>query len=43
MISRKILKIEMIFMAVNTPTKVNGEGAGMAADLKNVVACKRYS
>ena len=25
---------EMIFMAVNTPTKTEGEGAGMAADLR---------
>ena len=29
----------MIFMAVNTPTKTNGPGAGMAADLKYVEAC----
>ena len=28
-----IEKSEMIFMAVNTPTKTEGEGAGMAADL----------
>ena len=28
-----IEKSEMIFMAVNTPTKTKGEGAGMAADL----------
>ena len=27
----------MIFMAVNTPTKETGEGAGMASDLKYVV------
>ena len=40
-IQKNIEKSEMIFMAVNTPTKVNGEGAGMAADLKNVVACAR--
>jgi len=32
-------KSEMIFMAVNTPTKTEGEGAGMAADLRYVVAC----
>ena len=30
---------EMIFMAVNTPTKTEGEGAGMAADLRHVEAC----
>ena len=27
----------MIFMAVNTPTKETGEGAGMASDLKYVI------
>jgi len=32
-------KAEMIFMAVNTPTKKEGEGAGMAADLRYVEAC----
>jgi UDPglucose 6-dehydrogenase len=37
----KIEKSEMIFMAVNTPTKTEGEGAGMAADLRNVEACSR--
>ena len=30
---------EMIFMAVNTPTKTEGEGAGMAADLKFIESC----
>ena len=30
---------QMIFMAVNTPTKKEGEGAGMAADLSYVEAC----
>ena len=30
---------EMIFMAVNTPTKTEGEGVGMAADLRYVEAC----
>ena len=34
-------KAEMIFMAVNTPTKTEGEGAGMAADLRYVEACAR--
>ena len=29
---------EMIFMAVNTPTKTEGKGAGMAADLKYIEA-----
>ncbi len=32
---------EMIFMAVNTPTKTEGKGAGMAADLKYVEACAK--
>jgi len=34
-----IEKAEMIFMAVNTPTKTEGEGAGMAADLRYIEAC----
>ena len=29
----------MIFMAVNTPTKTKGVGAGMAADLRYIEAC----
>ena len=36
-----IEKSEMIFMAVNTPTKTEREGAGMAADLRYVEACAR--
>jgi UDPglucose 6-dehydrogenase len=40
-ISGNIEKAEMIFMAVNTPTKTKGEGAGMAADLQFVEACAR--
>jgi UDPglucose 6-dehydrogenase len=36
-----IEKSEMIFMAVNTPTKKEGEGAGMAADLSYVEACAK--
>ena len=36
-----IEKSEMIFMAVNTPTKTKGEGAGMAADLSYVEACAK--
>lgn len=32
---------EIIFMAVNTPTKTEGEGRGMAADLKYVEACAK--
>ena len=40
-IDNAIDNAEMIFMAVSTPTKTKGEGAGMAADLKYVVACTR--
>jgi UDPglucose 6-dehydrogenase len=32
---------EMLFMAVNTPTKTQGEGAGMAADLSYIEACAK--
>ena len=38
-IAGNIEKAEMIFMAVNTPTKTEGEGAGMAADLRHIEAC----
>ncbi len=40
-IQGNIDKAEMIFMAVNTPTKTEGEGAGMAADLRFIEACAR--
>jgi len=40
-IKGSIEKSEMIFMAVNTPTKTKGEGAGMAADLRYVEACAK--
>ena len=40
-IDEAIYNSEMIFMAVNTPTKTEGEGAGMAADLKFVESCAR--
>ena len=40
-IATNIEKGEMIFMAVNTPTKTEGEGAGMAADLRYIEACAR--
>ena len=40
-ISKAINAAEMIFMAVNTPTKSDGEGAGMAADLKHVESCAK--
>ena len=37
-IDKAIEEAQMIFMAVNTPTKTEGEGAGMAADLRFVEA-----
>ena len=40
-ISKAINEAQLIFMAVNTPTKIEGEGAGMAADLENIVACAK--
>ena len=40
-IEKNIDNSEMIFIAVNTPTKISGEGAGMAADLKYVIACAK--
>ena len=40
-IEKAIDDAEMIFMAVNTPTKTEGEGAGMAADLRYIEACSK--
>ena len=40
-VGQAIDEAEMIFMAVNTPTKTEGEGAGMAADLRFVKACAK--
>jgi UDPglucose 6-dehydrogenase len=40
-VDKAIENAEMIFMAVNTPTKTEGEGAGMAADLRYVEACTK--
>lgn len=40
-VDRAIDDAEMIFMAVNTPTKTFGIGRGMAADLKFVELCAR--
>jgi UDPglucose 6-dehydrogenase len=40
-IPANIENAEMIFMAVNTPTKTEGKGAGMAADLRYIQACAR--
>ena len=40
-IAGNIEKAEMIFIAVNTPTKTEGDGAGMAADLSYIEACAK--
>jgi UDPglucose 6-dehydrogenase len=40
-VDQAIESSELIFMAVNTPTKTEGEGAGMAADLRYVEACAK--
>jgi len=40
-VDKAIEESKMIFMAVNTPTKTEGEGAGMAADLRYVEACAK--
>lgn len=40
-IEKAIEEAEMIFIAVNTPTKTYGEGKGQAADLKYVELCAR--
>ncbi len=40
-VAQAIHEAEMIFIAVNTPTKTYGEGKGMAADLTFVEACAR--
>lgn len=36
-----IQEAELIFISVNTPTKVNGNGKGRAADLKHIEGCAR--
>ena len=40
-VEKAIASAEMIFIAVNTPTKTYGEGKGMAADLKFIELCAR--
>ena len=40
-IDNRIKDADMIFIAVNTPTKTYGEGKGQAADLKYVELCAR--
>ena len=36
-----IKQAQIIFLAVNTPTKLSGEGKGYAADLSNIVKCSK--
>jgi len=40
-VEKAIIEADMIFMAVNTPTKTYGKGKGMAADLKFIELCAR--
>tara|TARA_X000000368_G_scaffold418995_1_gene421342 strand:+ start:5717 stop:7114 length:1398 start_codon:yes stop_codon:yes gene_type:complete len=40
-VDKAISESDIIFIAVNTPTKTIGEGKGMAADLKYVELCAR--
>lgn len=40
-IPQAIDNAQIIFMAVNTPTKKSGKGAGMAADLTNIISCAK--
>ena len=41
-LEKAILEAELIFIAVNTPTKTNGVGKGMAADLKYIELLKQF-
>lgn len=41
-IDKAIDEAQMIFMAVNTPTKTEGEGAGMAADLRYFISSAEH-
>jgi len=40
-INKAIIESEIIFVAVNTPTKSSGEGKGMAADLTFIESCAK--
>ena len=40
-VNKHIEQSDMIFISVNTPTKVSGKGKGYAADLKYVEACAK--
>lgn len=41
-IDQAIIDSEMIFLAVNTPTKTSGEGKGMAVDLKFIESSAKH-
>ncbi len=41
LIKEKVSNADIIFISVNTPTKINGVGAGKASDLKWVEECAR--
>ena len=41
LVEENIAKSDLIFISVNTPTKVSGIGAGMASDLKYIEECAR--
>ena len=38
---KAILDSQIIFLAVNTPTKLKGQGKGFAADLTNIENCAK--
>lgn len=40
-VEKAIQEAELIFISVNTPTKVSGNGKGRAADLTHVEGCAR--
>ena len=40
-IDEAILEADLIFISVNTPTKMTGMGAGRAANIKNCELCAR--
>ncbi len=40
-VEKQIQEADMIFISVNTPTKISGEGKGYAADLKYIEACAK--
>jgi UDPglucose 6-dehydrogenase len=40
-IDESIIEADIIFVSVNTPTKITGLGAGRAANIKNCELCAR--